>query len=231
MDFEVFCDESRPELFSSKNPQAIFLAIGSVWLPSDQKTYVKKDIKALINKHKLSGEIKWNKVGNKNLKLYKDIITYFFMNKNLRFRVILIERQLVDLVRFHQNDAELGFFKFYYQLLHNWILDFNSYRIFLDEKTTRKSDRLITLKKVLSNSNISSVIDFIQALPSEEVLLIQLADLLTGLVNAKFNNQTISPLKKQLITHTEDYLRKEISPTPKREEKFNIFKIHPGGGW
>lgn len=231
MDFEVYCDESRPELFSSKNPGASFLAIGSVWLPADQKSYVKNDIKGLLKKHKLFGEIKWNKVGNKSINLYKDIITYFFLNENLRFRVILVEQQLVDLVRFHQNDAELGFFKFYYQLLHNWILDFNSYRIFLDEKTTRKRDRLITLKKVLANSNISSIIDFIQALPSDEVLLIQLADLLTGLVNAKFNKQTTSPLKTELIEHTEGVLGKEINPTPKREEKFNIFKIHLGGGW
>lgn len=33
MDFEVYCDENHPELFTSQNPSADYLMIGSLWLP------------------------------------------------------------------------------------------------------------------------------------------------------------------------------------------------------
>jgi len=53
----------------------------------------------------------------------------------MRFRCIAVDREQVNLA-LHQNDGELGFYKFYYQLLHHWILD-NEYRIFCDLKTNR----------------------------------------------------------------------------------------------
>ena len=36
----------------------------------------------------------------------------------------VINKNDVDLYKYHQNDQELGFYKFYYQVLHHWIFDF-----------------------------------------------------------------------------------------------------------
>ena len=70
-----------------------------------------------------------------------------------------------------------------------------------------------------------------QGLPSNQSLGIQLADILTGLVTAKFNNKTKSEAKLQLIQYVESHIGNTIQATPKTEEKFNIFKINLQGGW
>ena len=133
---------------------------------------------------------------------------------------------------FNNTDAELGFYKFYYQLLHHWIFDFNTYEIFLDHKINRDKGRLKTLKKDLENTNLTSSIKQVQGLPSNQQLGIQLADILTGLVASKMNGGVSSKAKLDLIKYVEDhYLKNQIAPTSKWEEKFNIFKINLKGGW
>ena len=37
MKFEVYCDESRPDLLSSQKPAAQYMVIGGLWLPADQR--------------------------------------------------------------------------------------------------------------------------------------------------------------------------------------------------
>jgi hypothetical protein len=134
-------------------------------------------------------------------------------------------------MRFNNEDAELGFYKFYYQLLHHWILDFNQYDIFVDLKINRNKGRLNELKKVLDLSNLTSNVRQVQGLPSEQSLGIQLADILTGIVSSKFNNEARGKSKLELIAHVESYLEKPIASTLKWEEKFNVFKINLKGGW
>lgn len=231
MKFEIYCDESRPELFTSQNATSHFLSIGGIWIPADSARQIKMDLKRIREEHKYFCEIKWTKVNNTKLSFYISLIDYFLSNPAIRFRTIVIDCRRVDFMRFHNNDAELGFYKFYYQLIHHWILDFNEYRIFVDIKTNRRPDRLNVLHKVLNNSNLSSMITSVQALPSNEVQLIQMADLLIGAVNAKFNGLSLKSAKGTLIKHIETRLEKEISPTSKCEEKFNVFKINLQGGW
>ena len=88
------------------------------------------------------------------------------------------------------------------------------------------------LCKILNNANLSSVIHQVQGLPSEQSLGIQLADLLTGLVAAKFNKEITGTAKTNLIQYVERFhLKKEIAHTPKGEEKMNVFVINLSGGW
>jgi hypothetical protein len=72
----------------------------------------------------------------------------------------------------------------------------------------------------------------VQALPSNESVLIQMADILTGVVSAKFNCEVTSEAKLALITYVESYLEQEIkeSRSPK-ENKMNIFNINLRRGW
>lgn len=230
MNFEVYCDESGLEALSKREAH-LYTAIGGIWMPADYRSVFKEHMNAIKKKHSVYGEIKWNKLSPKFFELYKDIIDYFFQTKQLRFRTILIESGKVDGLKFN-NDTELGFYKFYYQLLHHWIFDFNEYNIFLDLKINRDKNRLSNLKSALSNSNLTSDIIQVQGLPSDESLGIQLADILTGLSNAKFNNEITSKAKLDLIEHIEStYLGRSIRPTEKWEEKFNIFNINLEGGW
>jgi len=230
MNFEVYCDESGLEALTRKDAHK-FTAIGGIWMTAEFRDSFKASMIAIKMKHNVKGELKWQKISPAYLELYQEIITYFFDTPELRFRVIMIESKTVDNIRFNDKDAELGFYKFYYQLLHHWLFDFNSYNVFVDYKVNRNKGRLGILKKVLDASNLTSDIKQVQALHSHESLGIQMADVLTGLVSAKFNKEISSDAKKNLIKLAESKISKSIAPTPKWEEKFNVFKINLQGGW
>ena len=231
MDFEVYCDESGLEALTRKDAH-LFTGIGGIWIPSEHRTTLKHGITAIKEKYNIKGELKWQKFSPSYYDLYKEIIDFFFLSGYIRFRVVLIEAAKIDHIKFNNEDAELGFYKFYYQLLHHWIFDFNQYNIFFDLKVNRNKGRLHELKKVLDNANLTSDIKQVQGLPSKQSLGIQLADVLTGLIVAKFNNEITSKAKLSLIEYVEEkYLGKPISATPKWEEKLNVFRMNLKGGW
>jgi uncharacterized protein (UPF0248 family) len=230
MKFEVYCDESSPEVLWDRKASK-YLVLGSVWIPSDFREELKGSIKQIKEAHNYRNEIKWNKVSPSSLSFYKALLTYFFSSDNIRFRAIIVDADKVDMVKFHNDDSELSFYKFYYQLLHHWILDFNDYSIFIDHKVNKDLNRIHKLKDVLSKANLFSSIENVQALPSHELLGIQLADFLMGALNGKINGKITSESKKEIISDIEKILGCEIAPTPKAKEKFNVFKINLQGGW
>ncbi|MGC1877862.1 MAG: DUF3800 domain-containing protein [Rhabdochlamydiaceae bacterium] len=233
MDFDVFCDESHPDLLASTNSAANFLLIGSLWMLKTDREIFKQNIHELREKHKIGPEFKWGKVSYSKLTFYKDLISWFWNQKDrLRFRCIVVDKNKVDLLYYHQNDQELGFYKFYYQLLHHWIADFNNYYIFCDFKTNFRRDRLHVLKGCLDRVNLSARVTNVQSTRSDESVLIQLVDVLTGLVSSSFNrSHSNESAKEELISFFEQLLKHPICPTSNAEKKCNIFKIDFVGGW
>ncbi len=231
MRFEIYCDESGLEVLSDKKAH-LFMGIGGIWIPAEQRPALKEGLNSVKAKHRIKGELKWNKLSPKFFDVYKDVIDFFFNAGYIRFRVILIEAEKVDNIRFNNSDIELGFYKFYYQLIKHWIFDFNEYRIFADLKRNRQNGRLKVLEEFLDRSNLTSDVTQVQGLPSEQSAGIQLADVLTGMVVAKFNKNNTSIAKNNLISYVEQkYLGRDVAPTAKWEEKLNVFKINLQGGW
>lgn len=233
MQFEVYCDEAMPDLFSSQKPAGRYLMIGSLWLPAAMRKEVKDKIQEIREKRNTWGENKWSKVSPSRLSFYLDLVDLFeSYGLDMRFRCIAVDHTQVNM-ELHDNDKELGFYKFYYQLLHNWILDFNEYHIFCDIKTNRNPRRLQVLKRCLFYSNLSSEIKSIQSLPSGQVVIIQLCDLLLGAASSRMNNTLKKgSAKENLVMRLESHLGIErLSATPRTESKFNIFRIRFGGGW
>ncbi len=233
MEFEIYCDESRPDLLCSQHPQARYMVIGGLWLPTEERDRLKRDIHALRNKHLIGGEFKWQKVSPSRLDFYRDLADLFVtMGDRLRFRCIAVEHEKVDLFQFHEGDQELGFYKFYYQMIHHWILDFNEYAVYCDFKSNRFRNRLSELARCLGYSNLSSGIKNVQAVRSRESVLIQTADVLTGIAAARLNNNLrAGSAKWELVTHLEQGLGRSIQATYRDEQKFNVFMIDLAGGW
>lgn len=232
MNLEVYCDESRPDLFTSKNPSASHLVIGSLWLAASDRAEFKSVIHDLRDRHRIGGEFKWQKVSPSKLSFYTEIIRWFLSTEDrLRFRCIVVDWKKVKFGQFHGNDQELGFYKFYYQMLHHWILDFNRYAIFCDFKSNRLPDRIHVLQSCLKASNLTST-STVQAIRSRESVLMQLCDVLTGMVcasvNGKLGNETA---KAKLVNQLESSLGRSIAHTVRDELKFNVFVIDLGGGW
>jgi len=232
MNIDVYCDEAYPDLFSSNHPQARYLLIGSLWLKSDDRDRFKAAIHDLRNQYKIGGEFKWTKVSPSRADFYKALLTWFHeQGEDLRFRCIAIDHQQVDLIHFHQSDRELGFYKFYYQMLHHWIHPFNQYRMYCDFKHNRLRDRLHTLKACLTHANLAAAIDTVQSVRSRESVLIQLADVLVGLASARLNDR-LAPggSKESSVVHFEGLLGRRVAATALSEKKFNVFKINLRGG-
>lgn len=233
MNFEVYCDETLPDLFTSAHPRAQFLMIGSLWLPADIREDIKRRINDLRQRHNVHGEIKWRKISPSKQDFYIDLVDLFMsFGLDLRFRCIAVDRDDVNM-NLHNGDAELGFYKFYYQVLHHWILDNNKYRVFCDLKRNRDRDRLATLKRVLGHGNHTSIIRDVQSLPSSEVVFLQLCDVLLGAASSRMNDrQNMGAAKAAVVEHLERRLnRARLGPTSRAENKFNIFRIRLGGGW
>ena len=116
MEFEVYCDEANPDLFTSAKPKAQYMMIGSLWIPAEHRDDIKAKIKALREKHNAWGEIKWTKISPSKLDFYLDLVDLFVGYGNMmRFRCIAVDQQSVNM-KLHGGDEELGFYKFYSEI-------------------------------------------------------------------------------------------------------------------
>lgn len=230
MNYEVFCDESCIEALFDKTAHD-YTVIGGIWIPSDSRTELKQKINEIKKKYDKYGEMKWNKVAPSTLPLYTELVDFFFNTYNIRFRAITINTEKVNNEIFNNGSGELGFYKFYFQLIYHWLIEGNSYKIFLDYKVNAQKSRVNDLCKILRNST-SATIELTQALPSHQSTLIQLADVLTGVVSSSFNKSDCATgPKAELRKVVEKYLGHEIMATPPSEQKFNVFDINLRKGW
>lgn len=232
MKFNVFCDETLPDLFTTSKDSDKKLLIGSLWIEAELREEIKEDIKKLRVEHNVWGEIKWSKVSKSKESFYLELVDLFFSYKDrVRFRCIAVNPNEI-IWAYHNDDKELGFYKFYYFVLDKWIRDFNEYSIFCDAKVNRDLSRLNKLHEILITSNRLSYIDRVQALPSKEVVLIQLTDLLLGAASSKLNSiKHTNMAKNNIINKIEQNLGRKIKPTYLDEKKFNLFNIKLKGGW
>ena len=72
-----------------------------------------------------------------------------------------------------------------------------------------------------------------QSLPSPEVVLLQLCDVLLGAASARMNaRENLGGGKAGVVQHLERRLDKDkLGPTAAAERKFNVFRIRLQGGW
>lgn len=195
-------------------------------MPQEFRAKFKADFWQLRQEHGIWGEAKWNKVSPSGFAFYCALVDYFFNQEELSFRAIVIDTARLDLARYHQSDAELGFYKFYYQLLTHWIRPDARYRIFCDDKVNRDTQRLPELRRVLANANRSAEIVSLEAVSSHQVAAVQLCDLLIGATQWRFNSQGgTSRAKSELVSRIESHTGRRISRTAYQESKFNIFEI------
>lgn len=229
MKYEVYCDESCIEAIFDKEAHK-YSVIGGVWIPAHYRKELKEELNVIKEKYAIKGELKWNKVSPKYIDLYKEIVSLFFSSCNIRFRVIVLDASNINNEVYNQSSGELGFYKFYYQLIQHWLYDNNAYSIFLDHKINAYKSRVHELWRILRYST-NADIENVQALPSEESVIIQLADILTGAVAARFNCNTTSVAKKEVIKLIETSLGHPISPTKRDEQKFNVFRMNLERRW
>lgn len=206
------------------------MLIGGLWVRTLHRDSFKAAIRDLREKHGIWGELKWRKISPSSLPFYLDVLDLFLgAADDMQFRCIVVDSHAVDL-SLHGEDAELGFYKFYYHLLVHRLFARTRYEIFCDSKTNHDRTRVRTLARVLRNARPQAHIENVQSLPSSEVVLMQVCDVLLGAASAKFNTGTpASPAKREFLEHLEWRLGRRIGPTYPSESKFNVFKIRLTG--
>jgi hypothetical protein len=189
---------------------------------------ISRELRALREKVGLAGEIKWSKVSEKRLEMYRRIVDFFFDSPDLHFRCIVVEHGKLDFLQFHGGDRELGFYKFYYEMLEKWMFQNNRYLVLLDFKKNKGADRYGSLRRTLENTVRGRAwIDDLTVIDSHQSHLAQLADLLTGAVSAAWCGQPADRPKGKLSAYIGERRGASLcAPDPGAGfSKFNIFKI------
>lgn len=226
MQYVVYCDESRHD----GGTEARFMAIGSLWAPRCRKAEITKALRRLFHEENLHAEVKWSKVSASRLAAYQRIVDFFFREEALRFRVIVVDHAKYDPGSFHGGDRELGFYKFYYELLVKWLEPGNEYLILLDFKQNQSADRYRDLRAVLTRKlkGEAKILD-LTVIDSGETPLAQLCDLLTGAVaSAWCGSAQAGSAKAQLCEHIarhRGHSTLKIASASPAISKFNVFKI------
>ena len=223
--YNIYCDESC----HLENDQKQVMVLGAVWCSAEKVKDVSRRIKDIKQKHGFNTkfEIKWIKVSKARQLFYLDILDYFLDDDDINFRVLVIpDKSKLRHAHFHQ-DHDTWYYKMYFELLRVIINPKGNYNIFLDIKDTRSSTKVEKLKDVLCNDNYDfekTIIKNLQVVRSNEIQLLQLTDLLTGIISyvnrGLCGNDGKLALVNRLQNRTGYSLKKS---TLLKEEKVNIF--------
>ncbi|MBS0655439.1 MAG: DUF3800 domain-containing protein [Verrucomicrobia bacterium] len=224
--FNIYCDESC----HLENDRQQVMIIGAVWCPQDQSRSIAKRIKAIKKKHGLSPtfEIKWIKVSPAKIDFYMDLINYFFEEKELYFRAVIIPDKTKLCHDAFDHDHDTWYYKMYFEMLKVLLYPYDRYRIYLDIKDSRSGTKVSNLHNILSNNTYDfqrQIIERIQHVRSHEVEQVQLADLLIGCVLAANRDQVMSTTKQALVEKLRQLSKYCLTRTTlMRERKMNLLR-------
>src|SRR5687768_14187992 len=96
------------------------MVLGGILIPRDGVEGFNQSMAKYRSETKMFAELKWKKVSSGKLREYVRFVDYFFAQNNtdkVHFHSIIIDNTQVDHRQHNKGDKELGFYKFYYQLL------------------------------------------------------------------------------------------------------------------
>jgi len=228
--FNIYCDESC-HLYPDKiNQDNRFMVLGGISCSVTKKDEVFGRIKSIKKDGRMTNlsEMKWTKVANGKLDVYKDLINYFFDCSDLSFRAVVIDKEQLNHNGFNQSHDEF-YYKMYWQMLDWFVEPKNKYNIYLDLKDTRGSTKIQRLRDVLCSSHHDfdyKIIDRIQEVRSHEIAILQLTDLLIGAISYtnRYPEGGISKAKNEIV----NLIRERSTVSMQRStslgaRKFNVF--------
>lgn len=221
----IYCDESC----HLEHDHYSAMVLAAVSCPAAKRKQIGRSIKALKQRHGIpSGrEIKWSQVSPSTVDFYKDLISLFFDEPSLGFRgVVVPDKQALDHDRFDQSHDDF-YYKMWWLLLTRMIDDQHVFRIFVDIKDTHSNVKLSKVHEVLCNAHYdfnNDRIESIEAVRSHDVLLVQMADVLAGVLSHHFRGVQGSEAKQALIRYVKERSGLSLDrSTPPGASKFNLF--------
>lgn len=228
----IYCDESRHTSGEDK-----YMVIGAIKCNRELKSKLVHQIHSMKKKYNTQGEFGWKRLSPNKKEFYFELIN-LFINTQLSFRCIVVDKDKLNYDLYHGGDKELGFYKFYYLMLKE-ILESNSeYHIYLDWQQNSDQHRFKDLKFFLEKKlQGKAKISCLEPVTSTNQPLIELVDLFIGAVGYQYNDRNSSKVKLEFCNKLAIELNKlNLSSfkmgnlktfTAKDENKFNIFKWEP----
>ncbi len=225
----IYCDESC-HLPHDNSP---IMVIGGIMCPANIVRSITEKIFRIKKEFHIYkyAEIKWTKVSQSKLPMFKALVDLFFDNPDLNFRaVIATGKQQLDLEKFGLSYDD-WYYRMYYLVLKELVRIGYSYSIYIDIKDTRGAQKVETLKTVLNHTLYdfyNDTIKRIQLVRSDQIQLLQLTDLFIGAVCYDNRAFGTSEAKMELIDYIEKRSGRPLQhSTPRTEDKFNLFKWVP----
>jgi len=224
--YNIYCDES---CHLEHDHQGI-MVLGAIWCPLEKAREIALGIRQIKKHHSLGPdfEIKWTKVSPSKAQFYLDIIDFFFDEKDLHFRALIVpDKTKLNHKAFGQSHDD-WYFKMYFDMLKVIFRPEARYRIYLDIKDTRGALKVAKLRDVLCNNLYDfsrEIIERIQTVRSHEVEQLALADLLVGAVAYANRELSGSPAKERLVERMRQRSNYRLTLTTLlQEEKVNLFR-------
>lgn len=221
--YNYYGDESC-HLFNDKNR---YMALGALCCLKNSSKHLSAEIRQIKLNHGLSRdfEIKNTKVSSGAIDFYSDLIKWFLDCPDLYFRIVLIDKTLI---KFDSADEyNLFYYKMYYTLFRYYMHGIENH-IYLDYKDSRSYLRCAEIQDFLGNDRITRMKkNTVQQIDSKESNLMQIADLITGLVCYNANGKTTNKAKCQLIDALKKGTGLDLFQTTTNAIKFDILNWRP----
>jgi len=226
----IYCDESC-HLEGDGEP---VMVLGAIFCPLASVHSISEELRSIKITHGFSKtyEIKWTKVSQGKVGFYEELVKYFFWKKDIGFRALVADKTQLNHLAHNQTHDD-WYYKMYFDMLKQIINKDYRYRIYIDIKDSKGGQKALKLHNVLCCSHYDfqkEVFERLQIVRSDEIEMLQLADLLIGAVSYANRNRWKNAGKMRIVEmltkYCGDSLTKKSSPL--QEKKVNIF--HWRGG-
>ncbi len=216
--FNIYCDESC----HLENDGQKVMVLGAVWCSREKVPEVSHRIMEIKARHGIYFEVKWTKISPAKEHFYLDLLDYFFDDDDLHFRSLIVpDKSLLRHTEFGQSHDD-WYYKMYFDLLKVILEPDSRYCIFLDYKDTQGGFKAAKLHEVLCNNMYDfsrQIVSRLQTVRSDEVQLIQLADILTGIISYANRRLESSRTKLALVNRMRERSGYSLTMTTLFQEK------------
>jgi len=199
----IFCDESRQS-------QHRYMILGGIIINSKYIETFNNTMQKFRHDFNMKAELKWTKVSTDKLEEYKKFVDYFFALNDTdfaHFHCLILDTHQINHKKYNKGDSDLGFYKFYYQLLlHSFGNRYcsrgvESLVVCLDERTSKYL--LSDLRDILNNGIykkygiVTSPFKSVEAKDSKKSDVMQINDIILGAIGYHKNGYHLLSGSKQ----------------------------------
>lgn len=236
-DFAFYCDEA-----GISNDR--YTVVGGLCVHKSNIQEMLSTLASFRERHGMMRELKWTKVTDHKIDVYKDLVEYFFaLNNNNRchFHSVIFDSHQWKHKKYNQGDSDIGLSKLYYQVIHHKVCKscapIGSIYVRLDQRNSSTS--LNDLRDMLNAASsrdhgiATRPIKAVESCDSKACDILQLNDVILGAVcaarNGKHILETTRASKKEIaaLVLEKSGLTTFDRDSPRHVQRFTVWNFRP----